>query len=567
MSDRSADRESLELASRREVSTLRVPHDDGTRLCVPGLEQVGGLIGGNRESFRAASLSWMNVPLATIRQWGREDVVRLAREYHDGCPWQEKADFKVGSGPFKRDRLIYDDSDGPLILSGHQPELFHPGVWFKNFLLSSIAQQHSGIGVNLLIDHDLARTFGLTVPVLKADGQLSNERVAIDEDWQARPWEKVFPTEIPKWKNFDASIVLRLRSVGIAAPLLCELWPKVIELLEQGSPLGEALAAARHVVELSNGLKTLELPFSRLASQKSFACFAGELLLRIETVHQRYNAARDEYRKRHRIKNRLQPIPELARDEDGFESPFWVYSDSDPTRRPLWVQRAESVLVLSDRNHWTVEFSCDGTFETWFAEWQKLVAANIAIRPRALTTTMFLRLAVGDLFIHGIGGGAYDQLTDEIIESLWPVTAPKYLVATATLRLPIKLHGNEHFEANRPSEKDVLASIRDWRFSPERLIGELRSTEKVDSLLREKKKLLSKEPARQEKPAWHLEIQRLNSAIRKLSGVSEEQLAKELHEARSSVRNRRIWESREFSFSLFPKKSIVDSLRLLTAGE
>src|SRR6476659_4896603 len=29
--------------------------------------------------------------------------------------------------------------DAPFILSGHQPDLFHPGVWLKNFLLSSIA--------------------------------------------------------------------------------------------------------------------------------------------------------------------------------------------------------------------------------------------------------------------------------------------------------------------------------------------------------------------------------------------------------------------------------------------
>ena len=41
---------------------------------------------------------------------------------------------------------------------------------------------------------------------------------------------------------------------------------------------------------------------------------------------------------------------------------------------------------------------------------------GIRLRPRALTTTMYLRLAMGDLFLHGIGGAKYDQLTDRIIE-------------------------------------------------------------------------------------------------------------------------------------------------------
>ncbi|MFN9917551.1 MAG: hypothetical protein ACK53L_33510, partial [Pirellulaceae bacterium] len=48
-------------------------------------------------------------------------------------------------------------ADRPLILSGHQPELFHPGVWFKNFLLSSLAARHQAVALNIQVDHDLSR--------------------------------------------------------------------------------------------------------------------------------------------------------------------------------------------------------------------------------------------------------------------------------------------------------------------------------------------------------------------------------------------------------------------------
>ena len=48
--------------------------------------------------------------------------------------------------------------------------------------------------------------------------------------------------------------------------------------------------------------------------------------------------------------------------------------------------------------------------------WRSLEAHGFKIRTRALTTTMFARLFLADLFIHGIGGGIYDELTDRIIE-------------------------------------------------------------------------------------------------------------------------------------------------------
>ncbi len=47
-----------------------------------------------------------------------------------------------------------------LIAGGHQPELFHPGVWAKNFALGRVARRCSpetggGTALNLVIDSDL----------------------------------------------------------------------------------------------------------------------------------------------------------------------------------------------------------------------------------------------------------------------------------------------------------------------------------------------------------------------------------------------------------------------------
>ena len=59
------------------------------------------------------------------------------------------------------------------------------------------------------------------------------------------------------------------------------------------------------------------------------------------------------------------------------------------------------------------------------------------LRPRALTLTLFARLCLGDFFIHGIGGGKYDEVTDAIIRDYFGIEPPAYQVLSATLHLPL----------------------------------------------------------------------------------------------------------------------------------
>ena len=47
-----------------------------------------------------------------------------------------------------------DASADSLLLAGHQPELFHPGVWVKNFALNGLARRHGATPLNLVVDND-----------------------------------------------------------------------------------------------------------------------------------------------------------------------------------------------------------------------------------------------------------------------------------------------------------------------------------------------------------------------------------------------------------------------------
>ena len=67
-------------------------------------------------------------------------------------------------------------------------------------------------------------------------------------------------------------------------------------------------------------------------------------------------------------------------------------------------------------------------------EW--LGQRGLRLSPRALTLTTFLRLLVADQFVHGIGGGRYDQVTDLLIARHFGMTPPRFAVTTATMFFP-----------------------------------------------------------------------------------------------------------------------------------
>ena len=49
---------------------------------------------------------------------------------------------------------------------------------------------------------------------------------------------------------------------------------------------------------------------------------------------------------------------------------------------------------------------------------------------------MYIRLLIADNFVHGIGGGRYDQVSDDIIRNYFKLDPPAFSVTTATMFFP-----------------------------------------------------------------------------------------------------------------------------------
>jgi hypothetical protein len=161
---------------------------------------------------------------------------------------------------------------------------------------------------------------------------------------------------------------------------------------------------------------------------------------------------------------------------------------------------------------------------------------------------MFARIFLADLFVHGIGGAKYDQLTDSIIEQFFGFAAPPYMVATATVLLPIARTPN--CCARLP---EVREKIRRMEFQPDRFVD---LTPETSPWIAEKERWIRIDPLPDQRRQRHLAIERANEALRQILGGRRAELMQEYQRLAVACRNERSCTSREFSFCLFPEETL-----------
>jgi hypothetical protein len=503
--------------------------------------------------------------LEAVRAQARCEAVQLAVRFTSRYRSVGDLGFCRGSG-FEGGRRTK-----PIVLTGHQPELYHAGVWFKNFLTSRLADELGGIALNFLVDNDVCRSTAIRVPCRLADGTVVAQSIPFDEQRVGVPWELRQPASRSTWESFPRRVLesLRLRA---GEPLLNEMWPLATAALEETNRLGLAISQGRHQLERRLGLRTMEVPLSWLTETESFARFSLALIGDLLEFQRIYNSQLDRYREAHQIRNRAHPVPPLERRQEWMEAPLWIYHKSHATRQRLWVSYRGTDIILADRAGWQACLEGGLRGESGVQQWRELQATDgICLRPRALLTTMFTRLCISDLFIHGIGGGKYDQLTDRIIAEFFRIPPPPIIVASATLRLPL---GEEWVPAGTSSDTEQRIQEyrqRIWRakFHGDTLVPEASLvpedlSSEVARLQGEKRSLLANIPPRGHKWEWHHAMTAVNKRLAELAEPQMQQARQAVEELTGVERQQRLLESREFSFALFPREYIADVLNRLS---
>ncbi|MDB4544982.1 hypothetical protein N9009_00305 [bacterium] len=523
---------------------LRAPSLSGETLQVPLLSKLDDLWQANLRRIASGHSTRFDRPLKEIQALGRAELIHRSLAY---------------SGVYLDDLPSVTSQN--IIMSGHQPELFHPGVWYKNFVLSELGNRQSALAVNLVVDNDLCSHPSVSFP--RVPGQASNwqetqlERVAMDAFAEEVPYESRPVIDWKLFESFGARLSERFCR-GESACLINHLWRHVIVAASRlnNQPvvgLGQLVAAGRHRLESEYGLRTLEVPISHLAETSAFTCFFKSILSAADEFRLIHNSVLDEYRNAHQIRSESHPVPKLAEHDGWIEVPFWIWSDAECRRQRLYVRYREDQVLLSNLSGW--EFTC--SLADVDGQVSELKKTGVLIRPRALTTTLFSRLILSDLFLHGIGGAKYDELTNLIAQRFFEVRLPDFQTLTATMKL-----SNSFDLVSRPELTELDRELREIRFHPERFIQE--PSESVANLIAQKQAWAFGESAFPRTRERHVAIEKLNRQLAASAKPRVDSLKERRADRTGKKRASEILSSREFSFCLFDS-SIMDELKQLAS--
>jgi len=519
----------------------RAPAADGQRFHHPPIEQWRQCL-ENQVTRKLPS----GGPLGDLRQFQkqvRQEAIPLLERY---------------TGVVSKTPPFPSEGETPWIGSGHQPELYHPGVWYKNFVAERLARQSGATAVHVVVDTDACRHFHLKVPSLgERRGELRLELEAWDRQRAAMPWELLACVDWQLAESFASRVGMRLRGLGVAEPLLHRFWPNGIELLRQGCSWSDAMAGVRCAAEQFFGVCQWQVPMSWICQTQGFSRFVDAIVADHRRFASLYNACRDAYRYHHGTENPAQPVPALEQREGWQELPFWVYSSDAPTRRSLWVKQVGGDLHWSDLAGWEEVGSQKEGVEAIRTPGS---LRRIRIGPKALVTTLYLRAIVFDLFVHGIGGGKYDQITDRLIADWLGCESPPLCVATATH------HWCWPVDHQTPlSYSQVRSSAWFERYHPE-VIRAKQPVTLLDQMpddaqawrrcLELKRRLLSEIPPRGAKKQWHRQIEQVNQQILELRQWQSQKLGDAMAEAIYQEQQSAIRRSRELSWCLFGQEQM-----------
>ncbi|MHC5022686.1 MAG: hypothetical protein ACYTGG_02075 [Planctomycetota bacterium] len=318
--------------------------------------------------------------------------------------WREKTRLELG---LRHDR--------PVIATGHQTLLWHPGILAKYLVVDAFADAR-GLGrANLIVDQHAGDFGSFEVPVRRPDGALGTRTVTLTTPRAEVPMglhEPFTPPRPPVHLNlalpgarrgvqriFDAAYAHRdapNAALQMAAALTDLMQPWI-------GPMPNVTAS--DLVETSLARALLE---AMVSDPRGCAEHYNRAVASVPEAHIGPLAIRDEY----------------------IELPLWRVRP-DGRRMRAYDNDVERALDTLDPPR---------------------------LLPRALFMTALIRLGMCDLFVHGTGGARYDRAMEFWIRSWLGVEVAPIVVATATAHLPLR----DPHEPRLDRETEIAAARRLW---------------------------------------------------------------------------------------------------------
>lgn len=484
-------------ASDSHYMDWRAPEEDGRFLIWPEPARLLRDTLANQKRLSACEARIQNVPLGELRRRQRE---------------------LAGHGYERR----------PLIVSGHQTELYHPGVWAKLVLIDAAASKLGGAAIHLAVDTDAAKHLHLRWPG-------GAEPISQDSSLTSAAWSGLLAAPTPAHLN-------NVREKFTAAAAAWPFAPLATEFLTmdwRGRTLPEAMAASLHALDSRLGLHYAPVLASPLWMGEPHLALAHHVMARMGEFAAAYNEALAAYRRENRIKSPGRPWPDLRVENGRCEAPFWLDDLSAGARSRAVLSRVADRWELRTGDQC---FTFDPAADGWSAAAALatfLRDRQLRLSPRALMLTTFVRLLLADQFVHGIGGGRYDQVTDRVIAGFFGIEPPAFSVCTATLYFPLAL-GQRRL--------DLYPILQEGRRLRHGLLSEekMRAVQEIESLPRHS-------PQRQE--LFYQMHRKLSAAMR---GTAWEQWERRLAEAEELRRQQKDLFDRELFYAVQPAERLKE---------
>lgn len=514
------------------------PTGHGEVLADPAYPLWATLVADNAALAKTWDIAVAGMPLQQLRREARREATATAAAFSRvlGVP--------VDEAP----------ADPPLIvMTGHQPELYHPGIWVKDFLLQRMAEETGATAIDVVVDSDGFDLVELRVPCFRPEAARCASVLSV-----AVPDGCFAGTPVPTQKECAVFRDAGLDALStLPAPALLRHFAvfaeSLMEAAEDAANLAETITIARRRYEASAGTTYLELPLTQQAGTGAFLRFVTHIALNATTFADAYNAELDMFRARTSTRSVAQPFPNLRVQGDLVELPFWWLENG--RRRPLWARTGAPALVVDD----TVVIELDTDAEHAYTAMQ---AAAPMIAPKALALTMFERVFVADLFIHGVGGGRYDEVTDGVIRRFFGIEPPRYVVASMTLLLPLGGHA--------VTEEEVAAAeqrLNRLRHNPDQLLGEIEfdtsSERELATSLSEVKcgLVVAIGETNADKKAIGARIREVNTELARLMEPLVAETAVELERLKSQRDAGEVLADRTYAFCLWDPREVADKVR------
>ncbi|HWE04506.1 MAG TPA: hypothetical protein VG326_19025 [Tepidisphaeraceae bacterium] len=386
-------------ASPPRYDRWKAPTEDGHVLIWPSPAQVSAdAIDNHARLTSADTVKLQNVPLPQVR-------TRL------------------------RQWLGHGEEDRPLIATGHQAELHHPGVWVKNAFIKIAAHRLGGRAIHFAVDTDEPKHLQLRWP--------GGSVALTDSDRLKEEWSGLVPAPTPAHLAEVANVFDAAARAWHFKPVVPPFLDSMRRSAGTSANLPAALSGAVHDLDATLGLHYDSRLVSPICFSEPYLLFVHHILARADLFAADYNASLEEYRRENKIRTPGRPMPNLKCLPEGCEAPFWLDDLSAGSRSRAAVAREDGALVLVLRNG--ERFRFDPAADGWSAAGALLLFLRrngVRLAPRALTLTAVLRLLAADQFVHGIGGGQYDQVLDKLIARHFQLDPPRFSITTATLYFP-----------------------------------------------------------------------------------------------------------------------------------